>query len=157
MMLVVARLDVLRGQGGPIVESDRPEAQLERVGQAIGRNIPALGQIAHHLRVVFRIELQQQAVVRRGWVDIAKVVSRCAVERRWLGAHHERQLAATSRLCGRFRVGGWAPEADGDSAGSPAGELAAAGFAGSVGFASVLGGPRRRTGGENQSRRHDNE
>ena len=46
--------------------------QLERISAAIGRHIPRFGQIADHLRVVGRVELEQGRVMRRDRVQDGK-------------------------------------------------------------------------------------
>src|SRR5215469_4372387 len=39
-------------------------AQLERVGEPVGRDIPALREIAHHLRIVGGVEFEQRGIMR---------------------------------------------------------------------------------------------
>ena len=96
---VVGRSHVLRRHRRPVVELDvAPE--LERVGEAVGRDGPRLGEIADDLRIVRGVELEQRRVVRAHRMEEGERRLRVAVVVRRLGADREHERAA--RL-GRLR------------------------------------------------------
>ena len=97
--LVVGGLDVLRRHLAPVVELDAL-AELERVGQPVLGDGPALGEITDRLGPgrVGRIDPEQRAVVRGDRVDEPEGLLAVAVVGRRLGGHREDQLPADLRL-----------------------------------------------------------
>ena len=92
--LVVGRLDVFRRHLGPVVELD-PSPELERVGEALLRHGPALGQIADGFGAggVSRIDPEERAVEGRERVDEPERLLPVAVVRGRFRGHREDELA----------------------------------------------------------------
>src|SRR5262249_28483937 len=61
---LIARFDIGRGQTRAVVEQ-YIGAQLERIGLPVGRDFPRLRQIADHLWVIGRVELEERRIMRR--------------------------------------------------------------------------------------------
>ena len=103
--LVVGGLDVPRRHVAPVVEL-HALADLEGVGQPVGRHGPALGEVADRLGAggVVRVDAQQRVVVRRDRMDQPEGLLAVPVVGRHLGGHGEDELAPIVRfLLGRSR------------------------------------------------------
>ena len=68
--------------------------ELEGVGEAVGRDRPGLGEVAHDLRIVRGIELEQRRVVRPHRMEERERGLRVAVVVGRLGADREDERAA---------------------------------------------------------------
>ena len=99
--LVVAGLDVSRGQDAPVVKANAVP-KLERVREAIRRDRPRLREVGDGLRAraVGRIDAQQRVVVRRERMNDAERPLPVAVVGGRLRGHQEDQLAAIARWLG---------------------------------------------------------
>jgi hypothetical protein len=102
---LVARLDVHRTELRAVMEQD-VRAQPEGVGELVGRDAPALGEVAFHLRIVCPVEFEQRRVVRRYRMEESEGDVGVAVIARRLGIDGEFKHAATlgrGALRGRLR------------------------------------------------------
>src|SRR5262249_61361832 len=83
--LVVGGLDVDCGQRRAVVELD-PRADLEGVGQPVGRDLPLAGRVPDDLRIVEGVRLQQGAVERRYQLERGERALLMRIQARWIGA-----------------------------------------------------------------------
>src|SRR5690348_13593666 len=88
--------------------------QLEGVGELVGRDAPALGKVALHLRIVGAVEFEQGRVVRRYRMEEGERDVGVAVIARRLGIDGEFEHAAT---LGRGALGGRARRQNGEGEG----------------------------------------
>ena len=72
-------------------------AELERVGEAVGRDLPLGGDVADDLRVAVRVELEQRAVDGRHQLDVGEGALLVGVEAGRVGADHREQDAPAAR------------------------------------------------------------
>ena len=103
-------LDVGRGQRRAIVEF-HALVQLEGVGEAVGRDGPALGEIADDLRVLGGVELDEQRVERGDRMQQAEGLRAVAIVVRGLGGDGEVEDAAALGRLRRRRLRGSAKTA----------------------------------------------
>ena len=75
-------------------------AQLEGIGQPIGRNGPRLGQIADDFRIIRRVEFEQGGIMRRDRVE--KSERGVAVAVVIVGLDGDRELERAAAFWGRF-------------------------------------------------------
>ena len=71
--------------------------QLERVGEPVGRDVPAFGEVARHLRIIGCVEFEQGGVVGDDRMNQDKREIGVAVIIGRLGINGKCQYAATAR------------------------------------------------------------
>lgn len=71
--------------------------QLERVGESVGRDAPAFGEVAHHLRIIGRVEFEQGGIVGDDRMNKDKREVGVTVVIGRLGIDSECQYAAPAR------------------------------------------------------------
>ena len=96
---VVGRLDVFGRQRRSVVKLDAL-FELERVGQPVLGHGPRIRNVAHDLRILRGVELEQRRIMRAHWMDERERGLRVAIVVGRLGAHGEFEQAAGDR---RFR------------------------------------------------------
>src|SRR6185312_9397376 len=102
---LVARLDIGRGELRAVMKQ-HVRTELEGIGELVGRNTPALGEVAFHLRIVGAVEFEQGRVVGRYRMEKSEGDVGVAVIARRLGIDGEFEHAATlwrRALRGRLR------------------------------------------------------
>src|SRR5438105_10921650 len=93
---IVARLDVGRGEGRPVVKQ-HIAAQLESVRPPVGRDAPGFSEVTHDLWIIRRIEFEQCRVVRNNRMDKYKREIGVTVVVRRFGVDCKHQSAAPLR------------------------------------------------------------
>ena len=84
---------------------DHARADLEGVGEAVGRHAPALGDVGLELGIIVGIDLEQQRVVRRQHVHGGIGRDRVAVGARRLGRDGKSERAPALRRLGARHTG----------------------------------------------------